>query len=289
LAFAGGGFISVMFYWPFLWKRATVLWIITAILFFALLASEPKIGGFPLKENDNIRLALIIQVVVYTMVGLSIVLLAIADLIRHKNPTALLFFLWILGTFIFALYLNWTVNIRTILPVAPVLGILIMRRIESSLIKPTLVHYGVLILTIFISTLLALSIIWADYCLANSSKKAAHEISSKYISDKRNMWFQGHWGFQYYMEKFGGKSIDFCQLKIREGDIVVIPSGFQNTNITPLPRNVILPTDTIKFRSCNWISIMNGKDGAGFYSSIWGPIPFVFGPTYPETYEIIYF
>jgi hypothetical protein len=107
------------------------------------------------------------------------------------------------------------------------------------------------------------------------------------MSDKRNIWFQGHWGFQYYMEKFGGKPIDFSRPKIVEGDIVVIPSVYQNTNIRPLPKNVSLPTETIQYRSCNWISIINGKDRAGFYSSIWGPVPFVFGPTHPETYEII--
>lgn len=47
LAFAGGGFISVMLYWPFLWRRIAALWIIPAILLFALLTTVPTIGDFP--------------------------------------------------------------------------------------------------------------------------------------------------------------------------------------------------------------------------------------------------
>ena len=81
--------------------------------------------------------------------------------------------------------------------------------------------------------------------------------------------------------------MDFAQLgKIGEGDIMIIPSPSQNTNI-PKPKQIINPTETMQFRTRSWISIMNLEDGAGFYSSLWGPVPFAFGPAYPETYEIV--
>lgn len=228
-------------------------------------------------------MTLIIQIVVFIIVGLSTVLLVFDDLIRHKNPASIFISLWVLGTFSFAFFLNWTVNVRTILPVAPVLGIIIMRRIESKYGRPDLT-YSRLLIPLLMSTILALSVMWADYSLANLSREAAREITYKYVSDKRNVWFQGHWGFQYYMEKFGGKSMDFGQLeRIRERDIMVIPSRSQNTNTKP----IINPTETIQFSSHSWISIMNLEDGAGFYSSLWGPAPFVFGPAYPEIYDIV--
>jgi hypothetical protein len=38
--------------------------------------------------------------------------------------------LWVLGTFVFAAFMNWTVNARSILPMTPAIGILIVRRLE---------------------------------------------------------------------------------------------------------------------------------------------------------------
>lgn len=287
LAFAGGGFFSVLFFWPFLWRKATAVWIILIVLFSAFLAATPTIGHLLF---EDMHLALIVQIATFMMVGLSLLFLAIDDLFKHKNPAALFIFLWVLGTLIFAFFINWTVNIRTILPVVPVLGILVMRRIESKSGRSRFAHDRLLIYPLLISTILSLSIVWADYCFANSSQKAARLISDKYISGKENVWFQGHWGFQYYMEKSGGKPIDFKQpIKIAEGDIIVIPSPNQNTNIIPPPKHIFNTIETIQLRDCNWISIMNYKNGAGFYSSMYGSVPFAFGPAEPETYEIVRF
>jgi hypothetical protein len=37
---------------------------------------------------------------------------------------------------------------------------------------------------------------------------------------------------------------------------------------------------------CSWLTTMRAECGAGFYSDLWGPLPFVFGPTPPEQYEV---
>ena len=41
-------------------------------------------------------------------------------------------FLWVIGTFLFAAFLNWTVNARSLLPLTPAVAILMTRRLEQN-------------------------------------------------------------------------------------------------------------------------------------------------------------
>ena len=99
------------------------------------------------------------------------------------------------------------------------------------------------------------------------------------------MWFQGHWGFQYYMEENGGKALDMNNSTILRGDIVITPSD--NTNMFPLPeKNFFDLAGAYKIAPSRWLSTLNTSTGAGFYSSRWGPLPFVVGSV-PESEYIV--
>jgi hypothetical protein len=42
----------------------------------------------------------------------------------------------------------------------------------------------------------------------------------------------------------------------------------------------------VKLQPLRWVAVMQKKMGAGFYSDLWGPCPFLFGTVPPEQYEI---
>jgi len=44
--------------------------------------------------------------------------------------------------------------------------------------------------------------------------------------------------------------------------------------------------EKIRIRSLSWLSVMNGATGAGFYSSLFGPLPFTFGSVPEEIYDV---
>jgi 4-amino-4-deoxy-L-arabinose transferase-like glycosyltransferase len=289
LAFAGGGLASTIFFWPHTWKRTTILWAVLTVLLFLLAVFVPLVKHLSLQGLEGKNHLLLAQWALFAAVGVSIVTLSAADFAHHRNAPSLFLSLWIVGTFIFAFFFNWTISVRVILPMAPAVGILIARRIEWNAEFLTPARQKWLVLPVLMSAALAMSVAWADYRLANTTKEAANAIAEKYISAKRTLWFQGHWGFQYYLAKQGGKPIDFRRPEIVAGDIIVTPSPYQNTNITPFPADMIKFVETMQFRPCRWLSVMNGKSGAGFYSSIWGPVPFAFGPAPPEIYEIAVF
>jgi hypothetical protein len=102
--------------------------------------------------------------------------------------------------------------------------------------------------------------------------------------DHKTVWFQGHWGFQYYMEEIGGKPVDFQHFQPAKGDIVVIPES--NTNVMTLP--AAWPVErVIEVPSARLISTMNYQLGAGFYADVFGLLPFVISPVGPERFTIV--
>ena len=72
------------------------------------------------------------QLALFIAGGLFTVALAVTDYWKSRSPDSLLLGLWVFGTFVFASLLNWTVNARSVLPLIPAAGILIVRRLETS-------------------------------------------------------------------------------------------------------------------------------------------------------------
>jgi len=133
---------------------------------------------------------------------------------------------------------------------------------------------------------LALLAAQGDFALANSARQAAAQISSRYNQEIGKEWFQGHWGFQYYMELEGGVASDYYSLNLVQGDRLVIP---ENTcYIFPLPETVSKHViDIAQFPLKTFASTMNREIGAGFYSHLWGPLPFVVGRAPAERYGVL--
>jgi hypothetical protein len=98
------------------------------------------------------------------------------------------------------------------------------------------------------------------------------------------MWFEGHWGFQYYMEEGGARPVDFKHPELKPGDGIAIASN--NTNIRALDaRNADL-AETFQSSGPWLVSTTDQSAGAGFYASALGPLPFAFGRIQPESASV---
>jgi hypothetical protein len=96
------------------------------------------------------------------------------------------------------------------------------------------------------------------------------------------IWFQGHWGFQYYMESLGMKPLDKRESMPNTGDIIIVPSN--NSYITPVPDDRVTLWKTYQLDTNCCLTTMNGYTGAAFYSDGWGHLPYVFGKAPKEVY-----
>ena len=96
------------------------------------------------------------------------------------------------------------------------------------------------------------------------------------------LWFGGHWGFQYYLEGLGprAKAVINGELHAGPGDLMVAPSN--NTNVESPRGSQLRSTEEIPIEGPRWLTTLSREVGAGFYASVWGPLPFAFASVPPE-------
>lgn len=278
LNFTGGcmAFATLLTLW--VWKRKEVaVMIITAAVFAFCVLSTSFWTKYPELKGRVGKIEL--QILFWSIGGASVLVAAFMEAFQARDAESWLLALWIWGTFIFTAFLNWTVNGRSILPMAPAVAILIARRLGQTNVFDGEKKKRIVWFVSAVAAFLGLMIARADFHFAEAQKTAAREICEKYGSER--LRFFGHWGWQYYMEQNGARPMIGG---VPTGNLIIAVAanndngGFSNKGLTT--------EDTITKYQRPWVSTMNGNLGAGFYSSMFEPLPFAFG-NYPlETFVI---
>jgi len=261
---------------------------VAAVLTVVLLPLLKSVGGHPLIDAQGVRWSQVIHLSLFVTTGIGFMSLAIMDFRNNRDEYGLLLFAWTIGIFTFGAFVNWTVNARSFLPLAPVAGIVLVGRLdvlsEKTERNSRSSSPGIHLLPWILMILAALSVAWGDLKLANTAREAAQDIAVRYGGDERTLWFQGHWGFQYYMQEAGAKAWDMRRSIIKPGDFIVIPSN--NTNVYKMNNHRIRFVERISLVPSSWIATMSHALGAGFYWDAKGPLPFAIGIVPPEEYSV---
>jgi 4-amino-4-deoxy-L-arabinose transferase-like glycosyltransferase len=290
LSFAGGCLFSVLFYAPLLklssreagslaaesgWKPNFRIHI-AGVVIFAFLVPLFYFGA----ARTALPFGIAIEGALFVTVGIGILALALVDIVRHKTANSLLLGLWVFGTFVFAAVMNWTITSRTFLPMAPAVVILLIRRLRLPPANGSFMHWWLILPSALVSLLITIG----DYKLANTARIAASQFQQRFRNESGTVWFEGHWGFQYYMQQWKAKPVDLEQHGLVPGDVLIVP--INNTNVSRKPA---APT-IASFEQINYAQFfaitMSREIGAGFYSSKWGPLPWEVAPVPPEHYLI---
>lgn len=282
LAFAGGCFLPALFFAPLLWSRRGLFAALT-IAGGAGLAASSHAWWFQAPQAAADWPAISAQMAILIAAGISAIALAASGL-RKVNADETLLSLWLVGTFLFAAFLNWTINARSILPLIPVAAIVIARKLEpaASFSRPRTALIGAALLACAGASLWVTA---ADAALANAGRRAAARLSEQLRTSQSSVYFEGHWGFQYYMQQSGAKPADIRNSSFRSGDVVIIPENTTNS-FGPPPGFLLTEEKIIQFELDRRAATMSQPLGAGFYASVWGPLPFSFGTVPPERYLV---
>lgn len=309
IAFVGGCVMSPLLFAPFLGRNRFFLFLFAvggALTLFAMYAAwntkDPRLnelarmwGPSPPEQWHVLTQCL------FSISGLVVFLLAAADLwSKPRDAGAWLLFLWVVGTFVFAAYVNWSVNGRSILPLIPAAGILLARyldrqrgaarsRVEWSLAWP-----------LAPAAALALIVAWADYWHADSARAAAQRLHAQYGGGTDRVWYQGHWGFGYYMKEFGfpvpdlqvveygGRRLfNVASTGMKPGNLMIAPMS--NTYVVQPSPHQVSRHEFVTAPSGSWAATMNVYVHAGFYADTSGgrhPLPYGFGRLMPEVYIV---
>lgn len=284
LSFAGGCSLLGLSFAPLLWSRKQIAigCLAAGIISWAMMAGWLDMGlqtgrGLQHKWLTGAHLLL------YIAGGLFLLALALRDLAQRRDAGSLFLGLWLGGTFFFAAIVNYTVNARSVLPLIPAAAILIARRLDTT---PGFdAKRRIPIATaLAVSMAVSLWITYADSELANSARRASALILEKTSGKSGTLFFEGHWGFQYYMQSGGAEPLDLSEPQAKSGDFVVIPHN--NVQIRVLEPGMIDSKQIIDLALKSCASTISSPLGAGFYSSYWGPLPFAFGSVPVERYEV---
>jgi hypothetical protein len=290
LSFVGGCVASVFFFVPLLWNRRT--WLIGGILLGTVAAGTLALKGnlykLDLVTDGRVQWLLLMQSTLMVVAGLNLLILAGVELYQRRDAVTIVLFCWIAGTLLFATFINWTVNGRTILPMLPAAAILVARRLDDRALAKQ--WRSAVWFALAPALLLALAVTWGDYALANTQRQAAAAICQELRPQGNLIWFQGHWGFQYYMEQAGARAVNITAPTMQAGDFLVLPEN--NTNIySPdyyAPYFNVVVMKTYAYPAGRWIGTMQRPPtGAGFYAANIGPLPYVFGPISEERYWLM--
>lgn len=295
IAFVGGCTLPAITFIPIIWSPRNLL---LGGVFVGLMGLCCRMGWINVPAAPEAHLhwtRLTVQFTLFMAGGISILALAFLDWWQRKDADSLLLMLWVLGTFAFAALLNWTVNARSVLPLIPAAGILLSRRVDAMKLLPLRVKTAALGIPLLMAGIMSLWVSRADAKLAGSARQAAEHVQAHAGADAADLTFQGHWGFQYYMESFGFRPVELNDAfrngivdfkdAFQNGTVMVIPEN--NTNTHYPPRQFILSEQIVGFDADVGIVMINPAAGAGFDSSIWGPLPYALGPVPPERYAIL--
>jgi Dolichyl-phosphate-mannose-protein mannosyltransferase len=131
--------------------------------------------------------------------------------------------------------------------------------------------------TVVAGIVLGLLIIRADAKFAELGRRAANELIAPQVAAGRNVWFAGHFGFQWYAEKAGARYLTMTPPLPLRGDLAVSSlnsMGFAKNPIDLFPARKLLATLE---DSTPGGRIMDKSLGSGFYSNHWGYLPWAWG------------
>jgi hypothetical protein len=303
LSFTGGCTLSVLTFCPLPWSRKAAG---IAAAGGALAASALLLGWVDFGRRAGGELAFRLlrshwelvgsQLALFIAGGLLTLALTVTDFWKRRDANSMLLGIWVVGTFVFSSFLNWTVNARTVLPLIPAAGILIARRLETTQLdtmdfkrmrlqwarRVRLQVAGALA----VSAALSIWLVDADTRVANLAREAAYKVESQTRNEGGTLWYDGHWGFQYYMDQLGALPMSTNDFPIRPGDHVVVA---ENNGLTLdfLQDLSFQKESVLKFSNRSMASTISWQRGAGFYSSYFGPLPFTFGRVPPERYSLV--
>jgi hypothetical protein len=287
LGFVGGCALSALTFGPFIWPPKKILAVCTLSALAGFLISTGRISlGEILGPSDFYRHWFLvgIQLTFFIAGGVSVMALAAADAWKRRDADSLLLMLWVLGTFIFTGFVNWTINARSVLPLIPAAGILLARRLDALRAPSIRWRPTMLAMPLAVAGVVSLWLTWADTELAYSARTAATRIEQKTRNHPGAVWFMGHWGFQYYMESFAARAVVVNDPPHQPGDYLAVAESARLFEMRP---EFVASREVIEIPMRLGITTAQNELGAGFYSADTGPLPFAIGLVPPERYELL--
>jgi len=213
--------------------------------------------------------------------GLGIAVLAdiARDAAAQRDPTRAMLALWMLVALPIVVYLHFPS--KYLVPCAPAAAIIAAAALMQ---LPRARAVGLAAALIAASSLVGVLILRADEVFAGLGRRAVEELVAPQVAAGNKVWFNGHWGFQWYAERAGARCVTTTQPHPARGDYIVSAA----VTITGVPIQAFRDRELVATVSDEAPGgrIISGAEGAGFYSNGWGYLPWVWGRGPVDRFEL---
>jgi hypothetical protein len=206
--------------------------------------------------------------------GIAVVLLLLnefkenlGDFLREANHSILILYLWLFSGALFIICFSPFIATRHILLVIVPVTLLLAHFIETHLS----VFWSAVALGLCIFLTLGLGI--SDRIMANYYREKAALIRSE-LPGKANIYFTGHWGWQWYAKQNGMRQLEALNPQIQAGDYLAYPEGIHQQRLDKIPANLQLKVVKEYTQSPSILTFFK-TDHARFYASSFEHLPWV--------------
>jgi hypothetical protein len=232
----------------------------------------------------------IAELVVFASIGTCVVLFLVHRWRSTTRPLERWLIAWIAWECAYAAFLNWSVTERGFLTSVAIIGVFAAMnesssealsratsdafpRAQSTSGASSSVHRATLIaMPIVASLAIGLAASLGDWQIASSAQRAANDLVLPHLRAGETVWFQGHWGFQYYAQALGAKPMEIGSTDPKPGELVAIP--MINTNVLGVAPHDYEVVDHRAYPVTSPLTTLGPLSSAGYYASILGVLPF---------------
>jgi hypothetical protein len=206
---------------------------------------------------------------------------AVADVLwdawRRRDRVQLALGAWLLVPLAAAPYVH--LPAKYLLAAAPAAAILVARAAAPAPLRGR----AVVGLAALAGVALGVAILRADAALAGLGRRAAEQWIAPRVAAGQDVWFAGHWGFQWYAERAGARPLTVAPPHPRAGDLLVSSARAWGGAVELVPGRQRI--DLLQDAGPGG-RIMSFALGAGFYSNYFGLLPWAWGDDPSDRLEL---
>jgi hypothetical protein len=166
---------------------------------------------------------------------------------------------------------------KYLVPSAPAVALLVLRALRNHTLR------WLPAVSVAVGAVVSVLILRANATFAELGRRAARELVAAHVQKGETVWFAGHWGFQWYAERAGGRVLTTTPPVPAPGDGLVTAHVIHTGEVLQVVphRQKIGMLSEAGFGG----RTMSRSAGAGFFSNGWGFLPWSMGCDELERFE----
>lgn len=183
--------------------------------------------------------------------------------IRTRDQVGMFLAVWVMAGFLLQFGMPNT-SVRYLLPLVPPVILILLRISSWTNPSPSFLAVGAA------NVLLVTSIALGDSAIADGYREVVQNVVVPQLeSNNGNLYFSGHWGFQYYAQLAGGHVIDKKQEpQYREGDLILLPTtGIPDVKALRISTGLQTTVSTVSYTPSWSVRTVDARMSANFYGS----------------------